>query len=181
MMKKWFALGTSLVLALSLSACGKTSDSTTTTLKIGATAVPHAQILEHIKPALLKEGIKLEIKVFNDYVLPNTQVSEKELDANFFQHVPYLENQNKERGLNLVNIAGVHIEPIGLYSGKLKSLEELTDGASIAIPNDPSNEIRALLLLQKAGLIKLKDGIKYEKEINFINIFNYSTVRINRM
>lgn len=161
-MKKWFALGTSLVLAFSLSACSKKEN----TLKVGATAIPHAEILEHIKPALEKEGIKLEIKVFNDYVLPNTQVAEKELDANFFQHVPYLEAQNKERKLSLVNVVGVHIEPIGLYSQKIKSLDELKDGATIAIPNDPSNEIRALLLLQKNGLIKLKDGIQYEGTVN---------------
>lgn len=161
-MKKWLALGTSLVLAFSLSACGKSSN----TLKVGATAIPHAEILEHIKPALEKEGIKLEIKVFNDYVLPNTQVAEKELDANFFQHVPYLESQNKERKLSLVNVIGVHIEPIGLYSQKIKSLDELKDGATIAIPNDPSNEIRALLLLQKNGLIKLKDGIQYEGTVS---------------
>ncbi|MEO3945517.1 MetQ/NlpA family ABC transporter substrate-binding protein [Gorillibacterium sp. CAU 1737] len=156
-MKKWLALGVTLVLATSLAACGKSDK----TLKVGATAVPHAEILEHIKPALEKEGIKLEVKVFNDYVLPNTQVAEKELDANFFQHVPYLEQQNKERNLTLVNVAGVHIEPIGLYSSKIKSLDELADGATIAVPNDPSNFSRALLLIAKAGLIELKDGVGY--------------------
>ena len=161
-LNKGLALGTALVLALTLSACGKKEN----TLKVGATAIPHAEILEFIKPALEKEGIKLEVKVFNDYVLSNTQVAEKELDANFFQHVPYLESQNKERNLSLVNVVGVHIEPIGLYSQKIKSLDELKDGATIAIPNDPSNEIRALLLLQKNGLIKLKDGIQYEGTVS---------------
>jgi len=163
-MKKWFAITASLVLAASLSACGKSED----TLKVGATAVPHAEILEHIKPILAKEGVKLEVKVFNDYVLPNTQVAEKELDANFFQHIPYLEQQNKERGLKLVEVTGVHIEPIGIYSHKVKKLDELKDGATIAVPNDPSNFSRSLLLAAKAGLIKLKDGVGYsatEKDI----------------
>lgn len=156
-MKKWLALGASLVLAASLAACGKSED----TLKVGASAVPHAEILEHIKPALAKEGVKLEVIVFNDYVLPNTQVAEKQLDANFFQHIPYLEQQNKERGLSLVNVVGVHIEPIGIYSSKIKNLNELADGAVIAVPNDPTNFSRALLLVSKAGLIQLKDGVGY--------------------
>ncbi|WP_438434538.1 MetQ/NlpA family ABC transporter substrate-binding protein [Gorillibacterium sp. sgz500922] len=163
-MKKWLTVAASLVLAVSLGACGKSED----TLKVGATAVPHAEILEHLKPILAKEGVKLEVKVFNDYVLPNTQVAEKQLDANFFQHIPYLEQQNKERGLKLVEVTGVHIEPIGLYSRKVTKLDELKDGATIAVPNDPSNFSRALLLIAKAGLIQLKDGVGYsatEKDI----------------
>jgi D-methionine transport system substrate-binding protein len=163
-MKKWLIPALSIVLAASLSACGKSEN----TLKVGATAVPHAEILEHIKPILAKEGVKLEVKVFNDYVLPNTQVAEKQLDANFFQHIPYLEQQNKERGLNLVQVTGVHIEPIGIYSHKVTKLDELKSGATIAVPNDPSNFSRALLLIAKTGLIQLKDGVGYaatEKDI----------------
>lgn len=129
------------------------------TLKIGATAIPHAEILEHVKPLLAQQGVNLEIKVFTDYVLPNKQVAEKQLDANFFQHVPYLEQQNKDLGLKLVKVAGIHIEPFGIYSSKVKKLDELKYGAKVAIPNDPSNSGRALALLEKAGLIKLKDGV----------------------
>jgi len=129
------------------------------TLKVGATAVPHAEILEYIKDKLAKDGVKLEVKVFTDYVLPNVQVAEKQLDANFFQHVPYLDQQNKDRNFGLVKVTGVHIEPFGIYAGKTKKLEELKDGATVAIPNDPSNAGRALALLEKAGLIKLKDGV----------------------
>lgn len=161
MKKQWIAV-LSLVFALTfiLSACGeKKETSASVTLKIGATAVPHAELLEYVKPILAKEGVNLEIKVFNDYVLPNTQVAEKQLDANFFQHTPYLEQQNKERNLKLVKVAGIHIEPFGIYSSKIKKLDELKDGAKVAIPNDPSNAGRALALLQKAGLIKLKDGV----------------------
>jgi D-methionine transport system substrate-binding protein len=128
-------------------------------LKIGASAVPHAEILEHIKPQLAKEGINLDIKVFTDYVLPNTQLDEKALDANFFQHEPYLADQNKTRNLKLVKIAAIHIEPFGIYSSKIKKLDELKDGAKVAIPNDATNGGRALALLEKAGLIKLKDGV----------------------
>lgn len=129
------------------------------TLKVGATAVPHAEILEFIKDKLAKEGVKLEVKVFTDYVLPNVQVAEKQLDANFFQHVPYLDQQNKDKNFGLVKVAGVHIEPFGVYSSKVKKLDELKDGATVAIPNDPSNAGRALALLEKAGLLKLKEGV----------------------
>ena len=128
-------------------------------LKIAASAVPHAEILEHIKPQLKAQGVDLQIKVFTDYVQPNLQVEEKQLDANFFQHKPYLDAFNKEHGTHLVVVPGsaVHIEPFGAYSKKIKSLAELKAGAVIAIPNDPSNGARALLLLQKQGLIKLKN------------------------
>jgi len=126
-------------------------------LVVAATPVPHAEILELIKPTLAKEGVDLEIKVFTDYVQPNVQVAEKRLDANYFQTLPYLENFNKGKGTNLVTVIGVHVEPFGGYSKKVKSLDELKDGATIAIPNEGSNSGRALLLLQKAGLIELKD------------------------
>ena len=126
-------------------------------LVVAATPVPHAEILELIKPTLAKEGVDLEVKVFTDYVQPNVQVAEKHLDANYFQTLPYLESFNKGKGTNLVTVIGVHVEPFGGYSKKVKSLSELKDGATIAIPNEGSNSGRALILLQKAGLIELKD------------------------
>ncbi|WP_138738386.1 MetQ/NlpA family ABC transporter substrate-binding protein [Pseudomonas sp. FSL W7-0098] len=126
-------------------------------LVVAATPVPHAEILELIKPTLAKEGVDLEIKVFTDYVQPNVQVAEKHLDANYFQTVPYLESFNKGKGTNLTTVIGVHVEPFGGYSKKVKNLSELKDGATIAIPNEGSNSGRALILLQKAGLIELKD------------------------
>lgn len=126
-------------------------------LTVGATQVPHAEILEVVKPMLAKEGVDLDIKVFSDYVQPNLQLADKQLDANFFQHKPYLDTFNKDRKTTLVSVAVVHVEPFGGYSRKVKSLAELKDGATVAIPNDPSNSGRALLLLQKQGLITLKD------------------------
>ena len=126
-------------------------------LVVAATPIPHAEILELIKPTLAREGVDLEIKVFTDYVQPNVQVAEKRLDANYFQTLPYLENFNKGKGTNLVTVVGVHVEPIGGYSKKIKKIEDLKDGATVAIPNEGSNSGRALLLLQKAGVITLKD------------------------
>ena len=127
-------------------------------LNVAATAVPHAEILEFVKPQLAEQGVDLEVKVFTDYVQPNIQVSEKRLDANFFQHQPYLDEFNKGKGTELVSVAGVHIEPFGAYSSKHKSLDELPNGATVVIPNDATNGGRALLLLQKAGVITLKGG-----------------------
>ncbi|WP_166268788.1 MetQ/NlpA family ABC transporter substrate-binding protein [Marinobacter caseinilyticus] len=129
-------------------------------LSIAATAVPHAEILKFIKPALAENGVDLKIKVFTDYVQPNVQVSQSQMDANFFQHQPYLTEFNAGRGTSLVSVVGVHVEPFGAYSSKIQSLDELEDGAKVAIPNDPTNGGRALLLLQKAGLITLKDSSK---------------------
>ncbi|WP_346395366.1 MetQ/NlpA family ABC transporter substrate-binding protein [Pseudomonas syringae] len=126
-------------------------------LVVGATPVPHAEILELIKPTLAKEGVDLEIKVFTDYVQPNVQLNEKRLDANYFQTKPYLDGFNKAKGDNLVTGVGVHVEPFGGYSSKYKTLADLPEGATIAIPNEGSNAGRALLLLQKGGLITLKD------------------------
>ena len=128
------------------------------TLTVAATPVPHAEILEFVKPALAKEGVDLKVKVFTDYVQPNVQVAEKRLDANFFQHQPYLDEFNKAKGTHLVSVAGVHLEPLGAYSNKLKKLDELPSGATVVIPNDATNGGRALLLLDKAGVIKLKDN-----------------------
>lgn len=127
------------------------------TLVVGASPVPHAEILKAIAPLLEAQGIKLEIKEFTDYILPNTQLAEKALDANFFQHKPYLDDQNKKNGSELVSVTPVHVEPFGAYSKKIKSIDELADGAKVAIPNDATNGGRALILLAKNGLISLKD------------------------
>ncbi|MBD9398946.1 MULTISPECIES: MetQ/NlpA family ABC transporter substrate-binding protein [unclassified Pseudomonas] len=127
------------------------------TLRVAASAVPHAEILNFVKPALAKEGVELDVKVFTDYVQPNVQVAEKRLDANFFQHQPYLDEFNKSRGTSLVSVGGVHVEPFGAYSSKIKDLKDLPQGANVVIPNDATNGGRALLLLQKAGVITLKD------------------------
>jgi D-methionine transport system substrate-binding protein len=146
-------LFTALAAALSVAGFASAAEK----LVVAATPIPHAEILELIKPTLAKEGVDLEIKVFTDYVQPNVQVDQKHLDANYFQTLPYLENFNKGKGTNLVTVVGVHVEPFGGYSKKVKSLAELKDGATVAIPNEGSNSGRALLLLQKAGLITLKD------------------------
>ncbi|MBA1221088.1 ABC transporter substrate-binding protein [Pseudomonas fulva] len=128
------------------------------TLTVAATPVPHAEILNVVKPLLAKQGVELKVKEFTDYVQPNVQVAEKRLDANFFQHQPYLDEFNKAKGTDLVSVTGVHIEPLGVYSTKIKKLDELPSGATVVIPNDATNGGRALLLLDKAGVIKLKDN-----------------------
>ncbi len=170
-MKKLFLLLTAFLITLALAGCGDSgkpaasSDSAApaagakTTLKVGATPVPHAEILEIVKPLLAKQNIDLQIVEFSDYVQPNLALNDKELNANFFQHEPYLDNFISEhKELKLKNAGGVHIEPMGIYSKKIKELTALPDGASIAIPNDPTNGGRSLLLLEKAGLLKLREG-----------------------
>ena len=127
-------------------------------IKVGATPEPHAEILNLVKEDLSAKGYTLQVVEFTDYVTPNDAVEAGDIDANFFQHIPYLESFNKEKGYHLVNAAGIHVEPVALYSKKVSSLDELKKKATIAIPNDPTNEGRALLLLQAAGLITLKDG-----------------------
>ena len=136
-------------------------------LKVAATAVPHAEILNFIKPQLKAAGIELQVKEFSDYVQPNAAVQDKQLDANFFQHQPYLDSYNKDRQSSLVTVPNgkVHVEPFGAYSSKIKNVAELKDGALIAIPNDPSNGGRALLLLDHQGLIKLKEGTDPTKAV----------------
>ena len=145
--------------ALGLSACGSSaSSSEDKTIKVGASPTPHAQILnEAVAPILEEQGWTREVQEFTDYVLPNTATEDGELDANYFQHIPYLDDFNAEQGTHLVNVAGVHIEPMRIYAGKTASLDELQDGALVAVPNDATNEGRALLLLQSAGLITLND------------------------
>ena len=129
------------------------------TLKVGATAVPHAEILNHIKATMTKKGVNMEVIEFSDYVKPNLSLNDKEIDANFFQHDPYLETFVTERKLPLVSAGKVHIEPMGIYSKNIKSIAEIPNGAKIAIPNDPSNGGRALAILESAKLLKLKDGV----------------------
>ena len=137
-------------------------------IKVAASATPHAEILEQAAPLLEKEGWTLEVTVFDDYVQPNNVVEEVDFDANYFQHIPYLENFNKEQGTHLVNAGGIHYEPFGIYPGQKASLDELAEGDTIAVPNDTTNEARALLLLQDNGLITLKDDAGLEATVNDI-------------
>ena len=190
-MKKLFTLLLALTLLTTLVACNKTTEDTKTSsdkgtetstetstetktdddnkIIIGVSPVPHAEITEALKDEFEKVGLDVEVKVFDDYVQPNLALDQGDIDANYFQHIPYLENFSKERGLNLVSLGSVHIEPMGLYSDKIKSLDELKDGDEVLIPSDPSNGRRALLLLEKNGLITLKDNTKEdvtEKDID---------------
>ena len=148
-MKKILAFATAVLAAASVFA--------QTVIKVGATPEPHANILAVIKDDLKEKGYDLQIVEFTDYVTPNEALEAGDIDANYFQHIPYLESFNKEKGYHLVNAAGIHVEPFALYSNKIKSVQDLRKKATIAIPNDPSNEGRALLLLQEAGLITLSD------------------------
>ena len=141
---------------------------TDTTIKVAASAVPHAEILEAAKPLLAEQGYTLEVQVFDDYVQPNEVVDSGDFDANYFQHAPYMEQFNKEKGTKLVDAGDIHYEPFGIYPGTKKSLDEIADGDEIAVPNDTTNEARALLLLQDNGLIKLKDGAGLTATVNDI-------------
>ena len=155
-MRLGMKLGLILVLAAALAACSRGAPPAPVhTLRVAATAEPHAEILEFIKPDLAARGINLEVKVFNDYVQPNIQVDQRQLDLNYFETLPYLDQFNRDHGTHLIPIVGVHIEPLGAYSRRFRTLAELPAGATVAIPNEASNEGRALLLLQKAGLIRL--------------------------
>lgn len=158
-MKKLVVTALAAVLTASalLTGCGASSGNDKV-IKIGATVTPHSEILEKVKENLASSGYELDVIIYNDYVLPNTALEDGELDANFFQHGPYLEDFNKENGTHIVSVAPIHFEPMGLYAGKSSSLADIADGASIAVPNDTTNEARALLLLEANGLIKLKDG-----------------------
>lgn len=170
-MKKRFlaAVAAGVLAVAAFAGCGaKGENKDTNTIKIAASATPHAEILEKAKPILEKKGIKLEIKVFDDYVLPMTVVESGELDANYAVHVPYLESFNEEQGTHLANAGGIHYEPFGIYPGTKKALTDLSQGDTIAIPNDTTNEARALLLLQDNGLIKLKDGAGLTATVNDI-------------
>ena len=147
----------SSLVALALSLSANAADKAKTII-VGATPVPHAEILEVVKPILAKDGYTLEIKEFNDYTVPNLATEDGDLDANYFQHLPYLEEFNKNKGTHLVKTVGVHLEPMGVYSKKIKDIKELKEGSSVSIPNDPTNESRALDVLASAGLIKLNNN-----------------------
>ncbi len=176
-MKKFGAFLLAGVLAIgALTGCGSTDkkaesstgSTDTQVIKVAASATPHAEILEEAKPLLAKEGYDLQVTVFDDYVQPNEVVDSGDFDANYFQHVPYMEQFNKEKGTKLVDAGDIHYEPFGIYPGTKKSLDEIADGDEIAVPNDTTNEARALLLLQDNGLIKLKDGAGLTATVNDI-------------
>ena len=138
------------------------------TITVAASETPHSEILEAAKPILEEEGYDLEVTVFDDYVQPNEVVESGDFDANYFQHIPYLESFNEEKGTHLVNAGGIHYEPFGIYPGTKSSLDDIEDGDTIAVPNDTTNEARALLLLQDNGIITLKDGVGLEATVNDI-------------
>jgi D-methionine transport system substrate-binding protein len=146
------------ILAASLAALFSAGTAFAETIKIGVTPGPHAQIMEEVKKVAAEKGLDLEILEFSDYVVPNQALADGDLQANSFQHQPYLDNQVKDRGFDLVSVAQTVNFPMGIYSKKVKSLDELKDGASVAIPNDPTNGGRALLILADKGLIKIRDG-----------------------
>ena len=182
-MKKIITMFLALTLALSLAACSsKTDDSAAAgsadaadpgeleTIIVGASATPHAEILEQIEDALAEEGYALEIKVFDDYVLPNKALADGELDANYFQHTPYLNNYNAENGTDLVSAALIHYEPFGVFGNGVTDLKDLAEGATIIIPADGSNETRALFVLQQEGLITLPEDADAEAGVTTLDI-----------
>ena len=150
------------------------------TITVAASETPHSEILEAAKPILEEEGYDLEVTVFDDYVQPNEVVESGDFDANYFQHIPYLNSFNEEKGPHLVNAGGIHYEPFGIYPGTKSSLDDIADGDTIAVPNDTTNEARALLLLQDNGIIKLKDGAGLEATVNDIeeNPYNVEIVEL---
>ena len=150
------------------------------TITVAASETPHSEILEAAKPILEEEGYDLEVTVFDDYVQPNEVVESGDFDANYFQHIPYLNSFNEEKGTYLVNAGGIHYEPFGIYPGTKSSLDDIADGDTIAVPNDTTNEARALLLLQDNGIIKLKDGAGLEATVNDIeeNPYNVEIVEL---
>ncbi|MGL4522507.1 MAG: MetQ/NlpA family ABC transporter substrate-binding protein [Bacilli bacterium] len=155
-MKRSLAVVLTGVLSLGLAACGQSEDK----LVVGASVVPHAEILEHVKPLLEEKGIELEIKTFKDYVLPNKALASEDLDANFFQHIPYLEQQIAENDYKFTNVASVHIEPIGVYSKRYKDIKDLPNGATVLLSNSVADHGRVLSLFESQGLITLKDDVK---------------------
>ncbi|MCR4676954.1 MAG: MetQ/NlpA family ABC transporter substrate-binding protein [Sphaerochaetaceae bacterium] len=160
-MKKIALVLVVLLVSFAIFASGA-KESSNNKIVVGATPEPHAEMLKLVVDDMAAQGYTLEVKEFTDYVTPNTALEDGEIDANFFQHVPYMNSFNTEHGYHLVNAGGIHVEPLALYSSKYKSVDQLPDGATIAIPNDPTNEGRALLLLESAGLIKLKDSSNLE-------------------
>jgi D-methionine transport system substrate-binding protein len=186
---KWLSVTVLTVVLLILGACGSNEQTSSeskgdkdeeVTLKISAASIPHAEILEFVAPDIEKQGVKLDVVISTDGIQTNQQTADKELDANFFQHTPYLEQVNKDSGLNLVNVKGVHIEPFGVYSKKIKSIGELSDGAKVAVPKDPVNFSRSLQLFaanniieldaSKSGDYTIEDITKNDKKIEFIPV-----------
>jgi len=167
-MKKIIAIILTLALILSFAACAKKAEAKT--IKVGASITPHAEILREAAKLLEKEGITLNVIEYTDYVQPNTAVEDGSLDANYFQHTPYLNTFNAENKTHLVSVGLVHYEPFGIYAGKVKALSDLPDGARIGVPNDGSNETRALLLLQQEGIITLKEGIDASSNATILDI-----------
>ena len=160
------------LLALSIAACGQSAAPAAETVKltVGASSTPHAELLEIVKPALAEQGIELEIVIYDDYVLPNTALQDGTLDANYFQHTPYLNSFNASNGTDLVSAGLIHYEPFGIYSKTVASVADIAEGATILVPDDESNQTRALLLLAQEGLITLPDGASVETGVNILNI-----------
>lgn len=177
--RKTLLLAILTITAIALVGCGKKKKDENT-ITVGASITPHSEILYKAKEILKEEGITLEVVEIEDVVTPNTGVVEGSLDANYFQHQPYLDDFNKENGTDLTSIGAIHYEPYGIYSSKINSIEEIPDGAKIAVPNNVTNEARALLLLQQEGVIKLKDDagitatiadiVENPKNVKFIEI-----------
>ena len=186
MKKRILALALAGVLVVgALTGCGSSSkdskkDSDDKKITVAASATPHAEILEEAKSLLKEKGYELEVKIFDDYVQPNNVVESGEFDANYFQHVPYLEQFNKEKGTHLAVAGKIHYEPFGIYPGTKKDLKDIAKGDKIAVPNDTTNEARALLLLQDNGIIKLKDGAGIDATVNDIaeNPYNIEIVEL---
>lgn len=184
-MKKILTLGFVSILSVSLFAgCGLNKNAGNNSeggkLVVGASTSPHAEILEAAKPLLKEKGYELEIKEFSDYVLPNTSLEDGDLDANYFQHQPYLDDFNTNNNTHLVSVAAIHYEPLGIYAGKTANLADIKDGAKIAVPNDTTNEARALLLLQEQGLITVdeKAGLNATAKDITVNTHNIEIVEI---
>lgn len=179
-MKKFLAvLLTGAFVAGALSGCGG-KDADDKVIKVAASATPHAELLEQAKPILTEQGYDLQVTVFDDYIQPNEVVEGGDFDANYFQHIPYLESFNEEKGTHLVNAGGIHYEPFGIYPGSKSDLGAVAEGDSIAVPNDTTNEARALLLLQDNGLITLKEGAGLTATVNDItdNPYNLDIVEL---
>lgn len=168
-MRKFLAvLLTGAFVAGALTGCGGKKETDDKVIRVAASATPHAEILEQAKPILAEQGYDLQVTVFDDYVQPNEVVESGDFDANYFQHIPYLDSFNADKGTHLVNAGGIHYEPFGIYPGTKTSLSDVAEGDSIAVPNDTTNEARALLLLQDNGLITLKEGAGLAATVNDI-------------
>lgn len=181
-------LAATLVGVLAAGAFSVSALAEDTKIVVGASTTPHAEILNEAKPILAEQGIELEIVEFDDYIIPNENVESGDLDANYFQHIAYMDSFNEEKGTHLVNAGGIHYEPFGIYPGTKASLDELADGDSIAVPNDTTNEARALLLLQENGIIKLKEGagltatvLDIEENPNNIEIVELAAEQVSRV